>query len=185
MSNIEEIIRILGEEGDYRRAPHRLQMSGLEFPLDFNAVLVGPGEGSQIVLLLDTSEVSPDVALRRLKTLARILERTSSKRTITLVIFTDEADHPTIKEMEALCRVVICPTRQDLRKALRTLLPLKLPEPFRRMDSAFEAVKAELGIETRDPIVDKVLKAAKEGSEQIRRTVQKAIEEKARVAVKS
>lgn len=126
---VERVVSLL-QEGGYVRLGSPVNVGGV--PFEFNAVLVGSDRAFDVVVVVDTV-AEPDRRLRqRIEALARALDVSGSRRSLTVVTV---GPPPGTNSLDALSRVarvlVVYPPANagatSLRDALAVLLPLNLP----------------------------------------------------------
>ena len=137
---VRDVVTFL-EAADWSERPRPLRVGELVFE-DFAALLEGPGDERQLIVVIDAA----GDPLRPVRALVRALERTASTRPVTLIALATAEAEPPRAELARLCRTVVVPAEASIDSALRSLAPLELPEPLApvgSMDSAFEEVLAE------------------------------------------
>lgn len=177
--SIEQISDILTKIGGFRRVPEPLHIAEFDFAFEFDAVLEGPGDQHGLVLISDVSRNSLPVIERRLRAFTLALSRTSSARTICLVLFGSQfgSSNSVLTEIESICRIVLVPTSSEPGFALRALLPINLPEPGQRVVTADEALAVELAKGPVDELMKQLQKSARVSADAVQLAMRKAIED--------
>ena len=120
----DKIIRMLVDEGGYREVSGPLRVVDTDFASDFNAVLVGPGEQGCLIVVVDSELIAFPVIQRRVRSFALVLDRTGSRRPLTVILIAQTPRK--LESLEKMCRVVMVTPTDDVASALRGLLPLRI-----------------------------------------------------------
>jgi hypothetical protein len=173
---IDEIVEILQSQskGNYRLVSPKVLVADVEF--DFDAVMVGPDDQQNIILIYNAQSISLDIVHREIEAFSLILDRTESTRSITLVLITNESNNPTIKSLETLCRVVIVSPDKAVAESLCRLLPLLSRDTEKTIISAEAALRHELAESSQDPLIIELLNAAYKSDSAVEATMMKKIE---------
>jgi len=143
----------------FRRLVVPLEISGAEF--SFDAAFAGTGV-SQDLVLVGGIGVLPEALVGLLAGLNRVLDRTASRRPVSLVLLGQRPDAFTLRRLEERARVLAAnttePTAAELANALAVLLPLRLPSPTTLASDPVGQLRKRLG--TRAGTVEEALIAA-------------------------
>lgn len=163
---VEEIADVLAERGEYRHVVKPLRIADIEF--QFDAVLVGPNGSDDIVVVVNLQEVSSTALSRRIRGLVTVLDRLQSRRSVSVVLIVRSDFRFDVSGLDKYCHVVVVRPGKPLESSLRTLLPLVLPEPSALHVNAEAALRHEMGLELQSEFVNKVIAAARSGSDDVR-----------------
>ena len=158
----------------YRRVRQPLHVATVDF--DFAGALKGPNGQDSLTLVVDGEGSALVAAQRRLRAFAVVLDRSGSKRPITVVVVGDKPNARALGELEQLARVVVVSSDAPLSESLLSLLPLTLPKPIAASQSA-EAVLHEELAGRPNPVVNRLLKAARNSSDKVRLTMHSIIKD--------
>lgn len=162
-ARVRSIVEHLAGNG-WTERPSPLRVGELAFD-DFAALLEGPRDEHQLVLVLGPDADDP---VRCVRALVRALERTGSTRPVTLILPSDDPD--VRAELSKLCRVLTVPS-DEVAKSLRSLVPLELPEPLEPVGPVDKALREVLGDPLGDPMVEALLEASRESAEKVEATL--------------
>ena len=169
---VKPIVDLLMERGRYRSMPLPVSIEGVEFEVD--AVLEGPGKRAHTVLVASSTH-DPGDALRRVRALLLMLERTRSTRPVSLV-WVGPLDRLMRRRFESLCRTLVVEQSARAAEILAPLLPLVLPEPVGSVGSGSEHLERELASLTTDPLVKALGAAAEDGEDAVQATLLEHLE---------
>lgn len=165
MTILDDAVGML-ERAGYQNKGRLVLVSGIR--LDFDAVLEGPNNAKELVLILDGKELEQGAALKNLRTLSLLLERTESRRPVTLILARPSQGPAEIKKLGDLVRLLVLKEDEtDLDLSLGPLLPLKLPNTVEPSRSASSALESELGSFGKDPLIRELVNAASKSSDQV------------------
>jgi len=169
----EMVVEELTRNG-YQKVAQPLHVADLDF--DFAGALTGPNEQESLTLVVEGEGAALIAAQRRLRAFAVVLERTGSTRPITVVVVGDNPNSRALTALAELARVVVVRSSTPLTDSLHSLLPLRLPEPITASSSAETALEQELSGRS-DPVIVRLLKAAKENADRVRTAMHVIIKE--------
>jgi|GEM_PF-2689958 len=144
MIPVNAIVKVLVNTGAYKSQKSPVYIADADLSFDADAVLVGPDDRTGLILVIDGHRTEPDVALRKVRSLAMVLDRVGSRRTLSVVIVTDKLNHPSIKSMENFCRLIAVHPADKPEYAIRSLLPVALPRPEKIRISFDEVLEREM-----------------------------------------
>ena len=173
--NIEDVVQFLKERAGYTQAANSLALLGMQ--LSFDAVLIGPEQHDGLLLIESAAGRGLNLLLNKMKALALALERTDSARTLTLVLLDSEPAIPAYVELNRICRLFILQENIPLEQALASILPLFLPAPVMAGDGAENTLKSELDEEANNPVVMKLIRAARVGEFEVEKSVRETVED--------
>ena len=177
--NFELLTAFLKDKGGYKPTPPPLHILDVDFA--FDAVLIGPEDHNGLVLVHEVKNSSLGPISKKLKALSLALERTESTRTVTLLLLGDLPTTPPLSELNKLCRVIVVSSDATLEESLASILPLELPQAMASTESADAALRAEASFDFSDPLIAKLLKAAKENETEVQKAMRSTIDEIARL----
>lgn len=176
---LERISAILSNAG-YRRLASPLTIAGINF--DIPLILVGTGSNPDLILVADTAFEKDAHLQKKVEGVARALDVMRSKRPLTVILAGPRPGAAALEAMAKVCRVLPVGTQIDsnedetLRKWLSILLPLKLPTPTAELADPLAEVQRRLGTKS-DPIVDRLLAAAPQGTTAVEQAFLDAVAE--------
>lgn len=116
----------------YVRLPHPLVVGGMK--LDFSAAFVNQNSSTELVLVADTVSEDEVLLIRKVNGVARALDVSRSRRSLTLVLAGPRPKPATLESLGRVCRVLplgsVTGVDADVvvRNWLAVLLPLNLPQ---------------------------------------------------------
>jgi hypothetical protein len=128
---VGRITYALGNAG-YVRLPHALLVGGLK--LDFPAAFIHQTNSTDLILVADTVSEDEALLIRKMNGVARALDVSRSRRSLTLVIAGPRPKPATLEFLGKVCRVLpigsVTGTDADVvvHNWLAVLLPLTLPQ---------------------------------------------------------
>lgn len=169
----DTIVHTLVQEGGYKQVLGPLRVVDTDFGTDFDAVLVGPGEQGCLVLVVDGDQISPALLQRRVRSFALVLDRSGSRRPLTVILIVKTPS--TFEALERHCRVIVVTPDVDLLSALRGLLPLRIKSHEQTLHAAEDALESKLEGNIANPLTATLLKAAQTGSANVEEEILRAI----------
>lgn len=156
----------------FRSLTMPLEIHGAEFL--FDGAFVGTGV-SQDLVLVGGLRVAPESLVGLLAGLNRVLDRSASRRPVSLVLLGPRPDAFTLRRLEERARVLTVntaePTPAELANALAVLLPLRLPSPTTLASDPVGQLRKRLG--TRVSTVEEALiSAIPDGPDGVREALQ-------------
>lgn len=171
---VELIIKLLESE-NYSRRDKCIQVDDVDF--EFDGVLIGPKQ--QDTLILVTNSNHSENALRKMKAFSTVLRRSGSNRLFKLILVTDDIKEPTRNKLERLCHLITIPTNtseENLSEYLYCLFPMNLEIEQRDTRLSVETMlREELKKHANEPLVERLLKAAKKNSREVEVTALNSI----------
>lgn len=116
----------------YLRLPDVLIVGGMK--LDFSAAFVNQNSSTELVLVADTAFEDEALLIRKMNGVARALDVSRSRRSLTLALVGPRPKPATLESLGKVCRVLplgsVTGTNADIvvRNWLSVLLPLTLPQ---------------------------------------------------------
>ncbi|MBP5997675.1 MAG: hypothetical protein KA535_06980 [Azonexus sp.] len=116
----------------YVRLPDVLLVGGMR--LDFSAAFVNQNSSTELVLVADTAAEDEALLIRKMNGVARALDVSRSRRSLTLVLTGPRPKPSTLESLGRVCRVLplgsVTGTDANviIRNWLAVLLPLALPQ---------------------------------------------------------
>ena len=171
----DDPVALLVEAG-YRRLSDPIRIEGVV--LQFDDVLVGPGEERDLVLI-ERKQRSPSSVARLARALVSVLEARNSRRPVSLVLVLNDpapAFHREFESIRQICPVYMLGPGTDIGRALRPLLPLRLPTRTPETRSADAVLTRILGSLASTQLVESLLAAAKDGSTAVEEVMLRAVD---------
>lgn len=138
MTTVETVFEILTKEGGYRTLGKSIRIGSQTF--DFTQVLVAREKGNDFVIVIELTGASEDTQVTRsVLAFTRALDVLGSKRSVTAVLTSGQADNDLVNSISRVCRVlpIGAPTgpmaEEVVRDWLAVLLPLKSPPPVEHL----------------------------------------------------
>jgi len=138
MTTAETVFEILTKEGGYRPLGKSIRIGSQAF--DFTHVLVAGEKANDLVIVIELTGASEDAQVTRsVLAFTRALDVLGSKRSVTAVLTSGQADNDLVNSISRVCRVlpVGAPTgpmaEEMVRDWLAVLLPLKSPPPVEHL----------------------------------------------------
>lgn len=172
MTTADTVYQILTLEGGYRPLVKPIKIGSQSF--DFTYVLVAGERANDLVIVIDLTGASDDAQVTRsVLAFTRALDVLGSRRSVTTVLTSGQADTALVNSISRVCRVLPVgapsgPSAEGLvRDWLAALLPLKNPPPVEHLADW----KVGFGEELKDTIDDhdlsRFVKLAEEGKEAV------------------
>lgn len=138
MTTAETVFEILTKEGGYRALGKPMRIGSQAF--DFTHVLVAGEKANDLVVVIDLTGASEDAQVTRsVLAFTRALDVLGSKRSVTTVLTSGQANNDLVNSISRVCRVLpvgapIGPMAEEMvRDWLAVLLPLKSPPPVEHL----------------------------------------------------
>lgn len=151
MTTAETVFEILTKEGGYRPLGKPIRIGSQAF--DFTSVLVAGEKANDLVIVIDLTGASNNAQVTRsVLAFTRALDVLGSKRSVTAVLTSGQADNDLVTSISRVCRVLpvgapIGPMAENtVRDWLAVLLPLQSPPPVEHLADW----KAKLGKQLED-----------------------------------
>ncbi|OWV65336.1 hypothetical protein ATY76_18950 [Rhizobium sp. R339] len=134
MTTSERVVELLTTQGRYRVVAKPFRIGSQEF--DFTHILAGTGKANDIVLVIElTGGSANDVVTRSVFAFTRALDVVGSRRPVTVVLTSGQADKELVNAINRVCRVLPIgapegeDSHQTVKDWLSALLPLESPPP--------------------------------------------------------
>lgn len=154
----------------YSEQPQPLRIVELSF--EFDAVLAGPFDHQDLVLLVDQEVLDVGALRRRLTRLALALQRTGSQRPVALVLVAPPSPNADLEPLRPLARVVTVPrveqSADEVAEALRAFRPIGADHLAASPVSAKRELATTLGAAATTPAARRLLAAASDGEQGVR-----------------
>ena len=173
---LKKILTFLEEKCHYRRLSNSIHVDESSFDLQFDATLIGSDSNEIIVIEKHDSNEVPTKLYGKLYIFETFLSRIQEHFTITLLLIVHKYNHRMIKSIESSFRVIIVSSDVPLEKSLNMLLPLTLPDAEKQEKSFEDEMRKMLRNKYKDRKVQKLLKASKISSLEVRDTIREIIE---------
>lgn len=167
VAGVENVLKVL-ESVAFRRLPKPLLVAGTTF--DFDAAVTGIGVSNDLVVV-SAQEIDSRRLVRLLSGLSRSLDRSGSRRPVSLVLLGTPSDQSVIAELENHARVMVIdcgePTEEVIRASIAVLLPLDLPGAQKVSVDPLEELVTSLASEM-TPEHGSLIDAARIGTDAVR-----------------
>ncbi|WP_322886434.1 hypothetical protein [Sinorhizobium medicae] len=149
MTTTECVVEILVVRGQYRELSTPFRVGSQDFV--FTHILAGTIKANDLVLVIElTSATANDVIIRSVLAFTRALDVIGSRRPVTVILTSGQADKDLVNAINRVCRVlpIGAPTGDDASQViadwLAALLPLESPPPVSHLGDWRGALKAKL-----------------------------------------
>lgn len=172
MTTAETVYEILTKEGGYRALGKPLKIGSQAF--HFTYVLVAGERANDLVLVIDlTGESEGAQVTRSVLAFTRALDVLGSKRSVTAVLTSGQADNDLVNSISRVCRVLPVgapsgPLAEEMvRDWLAVLLPLKSPPPVDHLADWKANLGKKLDDSDDEPAVGRFVQLAEGGKEAV------------------
>lgn len=172
MTTAETVFEILTKEGGYRPLGKPIKIGSQSF--DFTHVLVAGEKANDLVILIELTGASEDAQVTRsVLAFTRALDVLGSKRSVTAVLTSGQADNDLVNSISRVCRVlpIGAPTgpmaEEMVRDWLAVLLPLKSPPPVEHLAEWKANLETHLEHTEGEPAIARFVQLAEEGKEAV------------------
>ncbi len=172
MTTAETVYEILTKEGGYRPLGASIKIGSQAF--DFTHVLVAGERANDLVIVIDLTGASEDAQVTRsVLAFTRALDVMGSKRSVTAVLTSGQADNDLVNSISRVCRVLPVgapsgPLAEDMvRDWLAVLLPLKSPPPVEHLADWKASLEKQLGDTVSELAFGRFVQLAEGGKEAV------------------
>ncbi|WP_395541063.1 hypothetical protein [Neotabrizicola sp. sgz301269] len=172
MTTAETVFEILTKEGGYRPLGKPIRIGSQTF--SFPHVLVAGERANDLVIVIELTGASEDAQVTRsVLAFTRALDVLGSKRSVTAVLTSGQADNDLVNSINRVCRVlpVGAPTGPMAEKMVRdwlaVLLPLKGPPPVEHLADWKASLEKQLEGTDDEPVVGWFVQLAERGKEAV------------------
>ena len=172
MTTAEMVFEILTKEGGYRPLGQPIRIGSQAF--DFTHVLVAGEKANDLVIVIDLTGASEDAQVTRsVLAFTRALDVLGSKRSVTAVLTSGQADSDLVNSISRVCRVlpVGAPmgslADETVRDWLAVLLPLTSPPPVEHLADWKANLEMQLEHTDDGPVVARFVQLAEGGKEAV------------------
>ncbi|NKM26958.1 hypothetical protein [Rhizobium laguerreae] len=172
MTTAETVYDILTKEGGYRPLGTPIKIGSQAF--DFTHVLVASERANDLVIVIELTGASEDAQVTRsVLAFTRALDVLGSKRSVTAVLTSGQADNDLVNSISRVCRVLPVgapsgPLAEEMvRDWLAVLLPLKSPPPVEHLADWKASLEKQLEDTNTEPAVGRFMHLAEEGKEAV------------------
>jgi hypothetical protein len=172
MTTAETVFDILTKEGGYRTLGKPIRIGSQAF--DFTHVLVAGEKANDLVIVIELTGASEDAQVTRsVLAFTRALDVLGSKRSVTAVLTSGQADNDLVNSISRVCRVlpVGAPTgpmaEEMVRDWLAVLLPLKSPPPVEHLADWKASLEMHLEQTDNDPAIARLVQLAEGGKAEV------------------
>lgn len=171
MTTAERVVNILVEKGHYRVLSRPVRIGSQEFA--FTSMLAGTNKANDLVLVIElTASTGDDNVIRSVLAFTRALDVIGSRRPVTVVLTSGQADKNLVNAINRVCRVlpIGSPTGEDsgqvIAEWLAALLPLESPPAVEHLGEWRGALEeALMGLDSSE--IDKFVSLALDGKEAV------------------
>ncbi|MBC7146858.1 MAG: hypothetical protein H5U24_15865 [Thioclava marina] len=172
MTTAETVFEILTKEGGYRPLGKPIRIGSQTF--DFTYALVAGERANDLVIVIELTGASEDAQVTRsVLAFTRALDVLGSKRSVTAVLTSGQANNDLVNSINRVCRVlpVGAPTgpmaEKTVRDWLAVLLPLKSPPPVEHLADWRASLEKQLEGTDNEPVVGQFVQLAEGGKEAV------------------
>lgn len=172
MTTAETVHQILTQEGGYRPLEKPVKIGSQAF--NFTYVLVASGRANDLVIVIDLTGGSDNAQVTRsVLAFTRALDVLGSRRSVTTVLTSGQADSALLNSISRVCRVLPVgapsgPSAEGLiRDWLAVLLPLKNPPPVEHLADWKVGFGEQLKDTFNEHDLSRFVKLAEEGKEAV------------------
>lgn len=172
MTTAETVFEILTKEGGYRPLGKPIRIGSQTF--GFTHVLVAGERANDLVIVIELTGASEDAQVTRsVLAFTRALDVLGSKRSVTAILTSGQADNDLVNSINRVCRVlpVGAPTGPMAKKMVRdwlaVLLPLKGPLPVEHLADWKASLVKQLEDTDDEPVIGRFVQLAEEGKEAV------------------
>ena len=172
MTTAGTVFEILTKEGGYRPLSKPIMIGSQAF--DFTHVLVAGEKANDLVIVIELTGASEDPQVTRsVLAFTRALDVLGSKRSVTVVLTSGQADNDLVNSISRVCPVrpvgaPTGPTAEDtVRDWLAVLLPLKSPPPVEHLADWKANLEKQLEDTEEEPSVGRFVQLAEAGKEAV------------------
>ena len=172
MTTAETVYEILTQEGGYRPLGKPIKIGSQAF--DFTYVLVAGERANDLVIVIELTGASDDAQVSRsVLAFTRALDVLGSRRSVTAVLTSGQADTDLVNSISRVCRVLLVgapsgPSAEELvRDWLAVLLPLKSPPPVEHLADWKASLEKQLEDTNNEHTVGRFVELAEEGKETV------------------
>jgi hypothetical protein len=172
MTTAEMVFEILTKEGGYRPLGKPIRIGSQAF--DFTHVLVAGEKANDLVIVIDLTGASEDAQVTRsVLAFTRALDVLGSKRSVTAVLTSGQADSDLVNSISRVCRVlpVGAPmgslADETVRDWLAVLLPLTSPPLVEHLADWKANLEMQLEHTDDGPVVARFVQLAEGGKEAV------------------
>jgi hypothetical protein len=171
------------ESAGYLRLPQALLVGGLR--LDFPAAFVHQASSAELILVADTAAEDETLLTRKMNAVARALDVSRSRRSLTLVLAGPRPKPTTLELLAKVCRVLptgsVTGTDADVvvNNWLAVLLPLTLPPADSTAADPLVRVR-NLATKQLDGPILRLVDVASQGEQAVQRELHQLIDDGSR-----
>lgn len=172
MTTAETVYKILTQEGDYRPLEKPIKIGSQEF--EFTYGLVAGERANDLVIVIELTGASDSVQITRsVLAFTRALDVLGSRRSVTAVLTSGQANTDLVNSISRVCRVLPVgapsgPLAEELvRDWLAVLLPLKSPPPVEHLADWKTSLEKRFEDTNYMHSVGRIIQLAEEGRESV------------------
>ena len=174
------VFETLTTEGRYKSLQQPLKIGSQEFY--FTHILAATERGKDLVLVIElTNLTSKSKLVRSILALARALDVYGSRRSLTVIFASGQADKELINAINRVCRVLPIGSQSGVetithvRDWLAVLLPLRSPPPVEHLADWRSALKERLDQEISSEMVRQFILRAEIGQDAVEQVLAEEI----------
>lgn len=172
MTTAETVYKILTQEGGYRSLGKTIKIGSQAF--EFTYVLVAGERANDLVIVIELTSASNDAQVTRsVLAFTRALDVLGSKRSVTAVLTSGQADNDLVNSISRVCRVLSVgapsgPLAEELVwDWLAVLLPLKSPPPVEHLADWKASLEKQLEDTNNEYAIGRFVQLAQESKESV------------------
>lgn len=184
MTTTDRVFEILTVEGHYKSLQKPVKIGSQEF--DFTHILSATDRGNDLVLVVELIGATDSTSVARsILAFTRALDVFGSRRSVTVVLTSGQAEKELVNAINKVCRVlpIGAPTgtnaTQHVRDWLAVLLPLQSPPPVEHLADWRTALQESLNEVIRPAIAEEFILQAQSGKSVVEQAFAKNIASRA------
>jgi hypothetical protein len=188
MSTTDHVLEILTIEGGYKSLQKPVRIGSQEF--EFTHILAATDKGNDLVLVIELTGATDNSSVARsILAFTRALDVFGSRRSVTVVLTSGQADRELLNSINRVCRVLPigapsgADATQHVRDWLAVLLPLRSPPPVEYLADWQSVLEENLKLQIPPEIVDQFISKAQNGKEAVEQTLEEEITARANQAL--
>ena len=188
MTTTDRVFEILTTEGRYKALQKPVKIGSQEF--EFTHILAATDKGNDLVLIIELTGASNNSSVARsILAFTRALDVFGSRRSVTVVLTSGQADKELLNSINRVCRVLPigapsgADATQHVRDWLAALLPLRNPLPVEHLADWRSVLEENLKHQISSEMVDQFISTALNGKVAVERSLEVEITSRANQAL--
>ncbi|SMP62357.1 hypothetical protein [Noviherbaspirillum suwonense] len=184
MTTTDRVFEILTTEGHYKSLQKPIKIGSQEF--DFTHILSATDKGNDLVLVVELTGATDNTSVARsILAFTRALDVFGSRRSVTVVLTSGQADKELMNAINRVCRVlpIGAPSganaTQHVRDWLAVLLPIKSPPPVEHLANWRSALEENLSQVMPQALITQFILQAQNGKDAVEQALAEDIASRA------